>query len=67
MIPIKSILILSLFTFLFLNMIYIYYNKSCDDLSPQQRCVCNNLMQKRAGVLQEDFRDYCLEYRQINE
>tara|TARA_A100000164_G_C21741415_1_gene692492 strand:- start:109 stop:327 length:219 start_codon:yes stop_codon:yes gene_type:complete len=65
--PLKFIFITFLFLILIFNLFYIYLNRSCSDLSPEQQCICYDLKNRIDSKNFENFKQSCEGYRIIDE
>ena len=52
---------------LFINIMYLYLNKSCSDLSPEQQCICYDLEKRNNPKYLDQYKNSCKKFRPLND
>lgn len=63
----RLIIIVFLFSFLFLNISFLYLGVSCKNLSPEQQCSCYEIKQNQNSKYKKQYLKTCSQYRVIND
>ena len=46
---------------------YLYLNKSCSDLSPEQQCICYDLEKRNNPKYLDQYKNSCKKFRPLND
>jgi hypothetical protein len=63
----KFILLGLMLIILFINIMYLYLNKSCSDLSPEQQCICYDLEKRNNPKYLDQYKNSCKKFRPLND
>lgn len=63
----KLIFLCLLLLILLANIMYLYLNKSCSNLSPEQQCICYDLQKRNNSKFLDIYKNSCKNFRNLDD